>query len=61
MLPNGMVWVYDLTMRDTAATATPPHIAELDGRWRCRNYGKDNIGVLACVNSERVAGADRAK
>jgi hypothetical protein len=56
---TGILWVYDLKMRNTAATINPPHIAELDRRWRCRNYGKDNIGVLACVSKEQLAGAGR--
>ena len=52
---TGLLWVYDLKMRNTAATLVLPHIAELDGRWRCHNYGKDNIGVIACVNTEWLA------
>jgi len=46
-----------LNVHDTIARVSPPHVAELDRHWRCRNYGTDSIGVLACVNTEQLAGA----
>jgi len=55
---RGLLWVYDLKMRDTAASVTPPHIAELDPRWRCRDYGRDNIGVVACARKESAAASN---
>jgi hypothetical protein len=53
----GLLWVYDLKMRGTAAGRNPPHIEQLDLRWRCKNYGKDNIGIIACTQAVSVAGA----
>ena len=54
---SGILWLYDLNTHDTIARVSPPHVAELDRHWRCRNYGTDSIGVLACVNTEQSAGA----
>jgi len=54
---SGILWLYNLNVHDTIARVSPPHVAELDRHWRCRNYGTDSIGVLACVNTEQLAGA----
>ncbi|HVV95346.1 MAG TPA: glycosyltransferase family 39 protein [Hyphomicrobiales bacterium] len=45
---TAILWLYDRSVHDTAAIATPPAIAARDPSWRCRNYGRDPIGVIAC-------------
>jgi len=52
---TGLLWVYDLKMRGTAAARNTPHIEQLDPRWRCKDYGKDNIGVIVCTQAVAVA------
>lgn len=54
---DGILWVYDLKMRKTVATRSPPHIGQLDPRWACRDYGRDNIGIVACKRKESAAAA----
>ena len=44
-----ILWLYDLSIHDTAALTFPARIPELDPSWGCRNYGEGRIGVVACV------------
>ena len=47
--PNSVIlWLYDIGVRGTSARTYPPRLTEIDPRWQCRNFGKDNIGIFAC-------------
>jgi hypothetical protein len=45
---GGILWLYDLDVRGTAASSHPPRIEQLDPAWRCRQMGRGRIGILAC-------------
>jgi uncharacterized membrane protein len=45
---GGILWIYDLEVRGTAAKAHPPRIAQSDPAWQCRQFGRGRIGILAC-------------
>jgi hypothetical protein len=45
---TGILWLYDLGVRGTAAKMHPPRIAELDPGWTCRQFGDAETGVVAC-------------
>ena len=47
----GILWVYDLNVPGTAAIAHPAAIERLDPTWACRDFGRDTIGVVACIRS----------
>jgi hypothetical protein len=46
-----MLWLYDTGVRNTAARQNPQHIAELDPKWKCRDFGKGGIGIVACTQA----------
>jgi hypothetical protein len=48
----GILWIYDRNVPGTLALSHPPSIETLDLSWRCRDFGRDAVGVLACVRSE---------
>lgn len=50
-----ILWLYDLGVHDTAAIRHPPRLETLDPSFRCRNYGKGSVGVLACARAWRFA------
>jgi hypothetical protein len=45
----GILWIYDTDVRGTAARSHPPRIEEVDPGWLCRQFGRDSIGVVACI------------
>ena len=45
---SGILWLYDLGVRGTAARAHPPRIEQLDPVWQCRQLGRGRIGIVAC-------------
>ncbi len=47
-LRSAILWLYDLSIRETAALSHPARIEHIDRNWVCRNYGKDSLGVVAC-------------
>jgi hypothetical protein len=49
--PTGaaIIWLYDRSVAGTAATNYPPHISQLDPRWRCSQSGLELIHVVTCV------------
>ena len=54
--PSGILWVYDLALRGTAARSYPPAIAERDPAWQCGQFGRGQMGVLACHRRSAPAG-----
>lgn len=46
---SGILWLYDLSVPQTAAASSPPRIEALAPRWNCRNYGSGAVGILACL------------
>jgi hypothetical protein len=48
----GILWIYDRNVPGTLALSHPPSIETLDLSWRCRDFGRDAVGVLACIRSE---------
>ncbi len=47
----GILWLYDLGIHDTAALKFPARLQQIDPSWRCRNYGDERLGVVACVKA----------
>jgi hypothetical protein len=45
----GILWIYDTDVRGTAAKSHPPRIDAADPAWQCRQFGRDSIGVVACI------------
>jgi hypothetical protein len=45
---SAILWIYDLKIHDTAAKLYPPHIAEQNPDWRCRNFARGGVGIFAC-------------
>jgi hypothetical protein len=45
---SGILWLYDLDVRGTAARSYPPRIEQRDPAWQCRQMGRGRIGVVAC-------------
>jgi hypothetical protein len=45
---SGILWLYDLDVRGTAARSHPPRIEERDPTWVCRQFGRGRIGIVAC-------------
>ena len=48
---GALIWAYDSKVPNTLATRHPPRLWEIDRRWRCRNYGRETVTVLACIRS----------
>jgi hypothetical protein len=46
---SGILWLYDLAVRGTAAKSFPPAIEQRDPAWQCRQFGRDQIGIVACT------------
>ena len=53
----GIVWAYDFAVPRTSALTYPPAIAARDPSWTCRNFGRFNIGILACIRSAQAGPA----
>jgi uncharacterized membrane protein len=49
---TAIMWLYDLEVSGTAARSYSPRIDKLDPAWRCRQFGKEEIGVVACLRAE---------
>ena len=45
---DAVIWAYDSKVPNTLATRYPPRLSTIDSRWRCRNYGRETVTVLAC-------------
>ncbi len=43
-----IIWLYDLSLHDTAAVHYPPRISSLDPAWTCRPNNSGSFHVLAC-------------
>ncbi len=48
---DAVIWAYDSNVPNTLATRHPPRLSALDPRWRCRNYGRETVTLLACVRA----------
>ena len=46
---SAILWIYDHDVRGTAARSYPPRIDAIDPAWQCRQFGRDNIGVVTCI------------
>lgn len=44
-----LIWAYDSKVPNTLATRHPPRLWEIDLNWRCRNYGRETVTILACT------------
>lgn len=44
-----LIWAYDSKVPKTLAKRYPPRLSVMDPRWRCRNYGRETVTVLACM------------
>ena len=45
---TAVLWLFDLGVQGTAAKHFPPRLSQLDPRLQCKNFGRGNIGVVAC-------------
>lgn len=45
---SAILWLYDLTLQETAAVSHPPRIEQIDHTWVCSNFGNGPLGVMAC-------------
>jgi hypothetical protein len=43
-----ILWIYHTRVTSTRAITYPPRIAELDPAFRCRDFGKGTIKIVAC-------------
>jgi hypothetical protein len=43
-----ILWFYDSKVPGTAAIRFPPAISKVNPRWKCKDFGKGQFGVLAC-------------
>lgn len=48
---SAILWIYDLQVRATAASAYPPKIEQIDPAWKCRNHAQHRFGVIACTRN----------
>ena len=48
---TAILWLYDEVVQGTAAIQHPPDISERDPAFRCRNFGSQRFGVLACTKA----------
>jgi hypothetical protein len=53
---SAILWIYDVTIRGTEAVRYPPRISALDPNYVCRNFGRWNVGVVACVDKRSARG-----
>ena len=44
-----LIWAYDSKVPNSLATRHPPRLWEIDLNWRCRNYGRETVTILACT------------
>jgi hypothetical protein len=51
--PKGgaILWLYDKSVRGTAAIRYPPRIGELDPNYVCRQFEQEQVGAMACVDT----------
>jgi hypothetical protein len=53
--PNSAIlWAYDVGVRGTAAIRHRPRIEALDPSFRCRDYARGSVGVVACDRAGAV-------
>jgi hypothetical protein len=53
--PNSAIlWAYDVGVRGTAAIRHRPRIEALDPSFRCRDYARGSVGVVACDRAGSV-------
>ncbi|HEX8532565.1 MAG TPA: hypothetical protein VF662_00190 [Allosphingosinicella sp.] len=46
---DALIWAFDARVPHTLATRHPPRISAIDPAWKCRNYGRQNVTILACI------------
>jgi hypothetical protein len=51
---SAILWTYDIGVRGTAAIRHRPNIEALDPSFKCRNYARGSIGVIACDRAGSV-------
>jgi hypothetical protein len=47
---GALIWAFDRNVPNTLATRYPPRLSAIDPRWRCRDYGRASVIVLACIH-----------
>ncbi len=47
---SAILWAYDATVPYSRGIKYPARLSAIDPRWTCRNFGRGNITVLACVH-----------
>jgi Dolichyl-phosphate-mannose-protein mannosyltransferase len=45
---SAILWIYHTSVASTRANSFPPRISELDPSFRCRDFGRSTVKVLAC-------------
>jgi uncharacterized membrane protein len=51
---SAILWAYDIGVRGTAAIGHRPNIEALDPSFKCRNYARGSVGVVACDRAGSV-------
>jgi hypothetical protein len=51
---SAILWAYDIGVRGTAAIRHRPDIEALDPSFKCRNYARGSVGVIACDRAGSV-------
>ncbi len=51
---SAILWTYDIGVRGTAAIRHRPNIEALDPSFKCRNYARGSVGVVACDRAGSV-------
>lgn len=51
---SAILWTYDLGVRGTGAIRHRPNIEALDPSFKCRNYARGSVGVIACDRAGSV-------
>ena len=49
-----ILWLYNTDVGSTAALKFPPRLAQIDPRWRCRDFGTGATHSLACVKGRAL-------
>src|SRR5262249_37245278 len=54
--PKGaaILWLYDKSVRGTAAIRFPPRISQLNQNYHCTQSASEQVGAIACIDT-RVA------
>jgi len=46
---SAILWIYDGAVRGTAANTYPPALSRLNSDWRCEDFGRRRIKIIACT------------